>query len=741
MRKRLAAVTKACVITLSLAAIVSCSGFLDPRERLWKDRQQIARSTEEAATAHVSVLSVARWDEYKKQLQPSFAVSESDALGKVLADTARMQEGLLSGLSFGINANLEARTRAEQTVDGVTTVREYEGPLGGAANAVDASGNSTPIGAVPSSGVSTLAGTAVAPELPAQLPINPMLQYQAAAALFQEVRLINQTVENAAERLGYSPYLVRLQLSVMPNGRRRPYDALVNLSFFSAAAPPTEKTCEQPVQMKEQSIDYRLLARSEGRSAPYGPACLPERPQPVVVPLLVTDDLEGMLRSQQLQNLRQVALGLSLLKNNIGARADARALQDSISRSFGRDFNALITVASVSQNTFRVRLGAMQDGDGGASMVPRTYNMSLLLLVPCPTLSQPIPAIDVISSLDLTSIVAGTRLDSDSSTILRLKEEVARLGALKNSSIQLTDLGARHLVSDLLEADMEGVRTALGGETIVTADELPWVYAYLVQIVSSSPRRSTRFELPIRRPPEFKAGDNGRLALYRNEQGYEATIMPGYSLALANLYAGLEFGGIAVPADAVRVTDDWTVKLAWRNIKVSDLKNKELSPSKVVVTCRNCVDVKFETPTETLLFDRRCGKPLKDLSANWIVDGFIEKAKAKEDPKSYSINVAAREVFVDSGRIGQLSFSFRYAKDAEKKPPVYYALEGADMQAPNCTVSPCTTAALLSVAQDATVTVGFRNAADRIVIRAGTDATKLETVDTLIVRQIPPAKE
>src|SRR4030095_2771655 len=48
----------------------------------------------------------------------------------------------------------------------------------------------------------------------------------------------------------------------------------------------------------------------------------------------------------------------------------------------GRDLNSLLTVARLSENTLRIRIGAVQEATANYAMVPRNHNITLLLMVP-----------------------------------------------------------------------------------------------------------------------------------------------------------------------------------------------------------------------------------------------------------------------------------------------------------------------------------------------------------------------
>jgi hypothetical protein len=67
--------------------------------------------------------------------------------------------------------------------------------------------------------------------------------------------------------------------------------------------------------------------------------------------------------------------------HGFGISADLERQLEQLKSLLGRDFNSLLTVARVSDNTLRVRLGA-QSAASGYAMVPRTHNITILLLIP-----------------------------------------------------------------------------------------------------------------------------------------------------------------------------------------------------------------------------------------------------------------------------------------------------------------------------------------------------------------------
>lgn len=325
----------------------------------------------EAASAHVAVLSVARWSEYVDALQPTFALTPDQAVKEVIPTTYQLEQRVLDSLRLGFRMAppMSSRTTTETstTENDTTTTASSE------------TRESRP-GVVPDDSVLPDArdALAIAPDQSTLggPSIEPMLKYWAANALYQEVQLLNRYVKDAARRHGFEPYVVRLQLSLLPMARNEPYDAYINVSFFA------------------------------GR---YGETGLGT---PQIVPLLVTDSLEGALESRSMSAARQYAFGLLFLLQGFGGGADFDRYHESLQNVLGTDLNSLMTVARVSDNTVRVRLGAPRSPASQFAMIPRSHNVTLLLLVPEKVSRSPDKrTVRAVSSMTLVDAENGSSLD------------------------------------------------------------------------------------------------------------------------------------------------------------------------------------------------------------------------------------------------------------------------------------------------------------------------------------------
>ena len=179
---------------------------------------------EEAGSTHVAVLSVARWDDYVKELQPNFALTAEDALARAGATTQDLEDKFVSSVSTALKLAPPTSSVTTSHASGSPEMRnEASGPG-------DVSKVATP----------TAAGAAVAPSsLPPATSVlatppmqEPMLQYSLATALFQEITLINRYVKDATALQNFDPYVVRMQVTLLPLARREPYDAYSTISFF-----------------------------------------------------------------------------------------------------------------------------------------------------------------------------------------------------------------------------------------------------------------------------------------------------------------------------------------------------------------------------------------------------------------------------------------------------------------------------------------------------------------------------
>jgi hypothetical protein len=261
---------------LAWLALLLLAGCQSAEDKLFKPR--LAKSHYDAASTHVAVLSVAPWNDMVDKLQPGFTLTGDGALARSLPGTQLLMNQLLEATNASLRVALPTTsiTRAEtNTLDQTGTAaptetrnvteEERSGP-----------GTLPDLGPDPSGGrkVADLPGLTLDPN---KLENQAVLEYQTANALFQQVQILNNYVRYAVKRTGFTPYLVSLQVTVLPTARNEPYDVFADIAFM----PP------QPYDESGGVPETGAKAETEQEPAP-------PRLAPLVIPLLVTDDCRSL---------------------------------------------------------------------------------------------------------------------------------------------------------------------------------------------------------------------------------------------------------------------------------------------------------------------------------------------------------------------------------------------------------------------------------------------------------------
>lgn len=418
---------------------------------------QRSATLREAGSVHLSVLSVAPWSDYTAAMQPNFELTADGALAKVAADSRWTNDEDSSMVQAG------RESVALDRASGGARPLEFPGLR---------PGDSDPALRPPALlGPGSAPGTGEGAAGP-----DAMLKYTAATALYQEVQLLNRYIHDAAIPNGYRPYLVRLQVSLMPSRRHAPYDAYTTLSFFIPGERPAGDAGE------DVSSNTDAIFRE-----PFGNG-------PKVLPLLVTDNLEASVQSRSLDRIRSLIFSMVEFPNSSVVEQMASALLHNAMRDqvFGRDLNSLLTVARMSENTLRIRLGAMQETTANYAMVPRNHNITLLLMVPD-------------GSPALMEVVARTELvDAESGELLLARDAQATQSALdavrRDARFKGLPAPALERLMGLAERNDQSGFTAVLRQSLpadhrgVVNDRALWID--LLALVAGGQLNSHLFELP-----------------------------------------------------------------------------------------------------------------------------------------------------------------------------------------------------------------------------------------------------
>lgn len=286
----------------------------------------------DAGSVHLAVAPPIPFEAVRLAISPGYKLTGDDAVKAALPTTGYMEDRFLemftAALGLGLSRTSVTGTRSDGTAP--------------AAKAPDVKLND--------SGKSVLStGDDKRP-----LKQDAMLQYSAATALYQEVHLLEQYVSYASRRHGYKPLVLRFNVGLQPFARNQPYDVYASIGFFA------------PLQ--------------------GSPGCYPPTPgfvrQPYVLPLLVTDNLEGMATARSAEMITQLALAVSVLIQGIAGEASFGYTRDRLKSVLGTDLNALLTVSRSVDNVIQVRLGAVSQPTARFAMVPRNHTITALILVP-----------------------------------------------------------------------------------------------------------------------------------------------------------------------------------------------------------------------------------------------------------------------------------------------------------------------------------------------------------------------
>jgi len=383
-----------------------------------------AEKQQNVGSVHVAVIGVARWSDVASQLQPKFIFTEENALSKAIPTTLAQYQELLDSIKIALRlAPPTSATTSEEMISKKDSGEESKTSQSTAEKKAGDVSQTTQISAT--------AATRLYDKPPftaAASVYDPIMVYQNALTLYQLVALLNRSIKDAALREGYDPYIVTLQITLMPYSHDLKYDAYSTISFFSGskmegAATPTKvesdsnnynsfveyilqwalkqpyndiKTLKEEIEKteffkityskenkenkaNELAIKLYEMYKNKLRNLLGGKSCQ----NPFILPLLATDNLEAGSDVRCVNEIRQLSLALVALVQGFGASAGIDKTKQFMSSVAGNDLNSLLTLGRLSDNTIQARLGAMlQPNKNNFSMVPRTHNISLLVMAP-----------------------------------------------------------------------------------------------------------------------------------------------------------------------------------------------------------------------------------------------------------------------------------------------------------------------------------------------------------------------
>jgi hypothetical protein len=554
-------------VQVGVAMLAICGASCCELERAL-DSKHICRQ-DEAGSAHIAVLAVGRWDKYVDAVQPTFQLSAADALQTAIPTTTTLEEKVLDALSARAKVALPSLKVTDTTNETESSTADPTATHARREETTSGDTSSLSFGNAPQ-------GTRTAAALPgirlsaSAIRADPMLQYWAATALYQEVQLLNRYLKNAAISEEYEAYVVRLQVSLLPRRRDLPYDADAIVSFFYG---DWEPDADRPFVVANQ---MGALAAPPAAAVPGGaggvvPALPPKNVR--IVPLLVTDNLEATLHSRSVDQVRELALTLSAVVHGVGVGGDLQKFDEQLRTVLTRDLNSTFTVARMSDNTLRCRFGAVRQGATDFAMIPQTHNVSLLVLIHKNYAASAKPAertVRLACRTKFINVATGEELAEVSKD--GFYETVASV--LRRQGVNHTDdAGAGEAIRRVVAAAASNNFEAFGkavnalheghfdktkGGAPASADSVKYLEAIWTEVVAARIRSqfsSATLEVPVVGTPSILNGQTP-LLMDMGKGGMNTTLRGGAELRAGELMATLTQKTETFVASGISVADD-----------------------------------------------------------------------------------------------------------------------------------------------------------------------------------------
>ncbi len=322
------------------------------------------------------------WAAYKDSLKANFSLNAQSALTEVLPITSARRDAVSSTVRLQAQLGFPTATQNRTT----TSATAADGTRATTVNDVLAEATGT----APTAAALPAAGTPPEYTPPTEsLRVDPILRYYAATALNQEVQLLNKYLDSLDKLSSrFEAYVVRLQVTLQPRRRDWAYDAYTDVVFSTKQLGdpglpplPTDPTPAVMKTLRPEQIDY-----SRGQKPPVDLQNVASRTSPdlIVLPMLVTDSVEAMMRQRSVDQLRELGLALSGMVKGVGVGANIGNTVQRLEELLGKDLNATMTVGRLDRDSIRVRFGAQHQGRSDFAIVPRNHTVTALVLISKP---------------------------------------------------------------------------------------------------------------------------------------------------------------------------------------------------------------------------------------------------------------------------------------------------------------------------------------------------------------------
>ena len=188
--------------------------------------------------------------------------------------------------------------------------------------------------------------------------INPIILAHAAVGLHQELNILNHYLDQAYDPRHHDAWLARVRVTLTPYARNQPFDAYVTLNAqFDANG--------------DQGCGGLVSRGSENHGD-----CIS------IIPLIVTDNFERSDTRQIQQIADQIRLNSTGLFARLGVGGRLDDYTSRLDALLGAQYNNLLSVYTVSEDTIQVRLGAQLSPTSGYEMQARSFDITFLVVTP-----------------------------------------------------------------------------------------------------------------------------------------------------------------------------------------------------------------------------------------------------------------------------------------------------------------------------------------------------------------------
>lgn len=318
--------------------------------------------SERVALVSIAPTNTLPWHQIANELQgPNFTFTSDQLYHMAITTTSAAQNSQTSRIVAqiaGAFAGAQVSRKDETTTSGDVTTRSTSDKTSYDTPATPTIGDPKgQVAAAPTSGISGFT-----PATDARITM------QAAAALREEMAILDHRIKGLTADRGYMPYFVQLPLSIVPRRHGYPYDVTVRLEFSANSSTARTAAGIGRANAVSECLDMGKAGAANNRDIR-------------VLPLVATDAYEATSQIDIVDIATQLGLALQGSNGLFGGAGKFESTLQKINQSQALRINSQYVLSAVSSNCVQIRIGANRYGNS-YEMVPRNNAVSLVVLVP-----------------------------------------------------------------------------------------------------------------------------------------------------------------------------------------------------------------------------------------------------------------------------------------------------------------------------------------------------------------------